>query len=123
MGDLLRLQPATTAPAPAPTAAPTQPPPLWREAVGAELRRARHDAGRTLGDVAGRAGISTPYLSEVERGRKEPSSEVLEAVAGAMGLRLVDLTYRVTRQLAGARDLTSRTTGSGRPTGPVALAV
>ena len=120
MGDLLRLQPLRA------TVSPTAPPlaPLWREAVGAELRRARHESGRTLGDVAGKAGISTPYLSEVERGRKEPSSEVLEAVAGALELRLVDLTYRVTRQLAeGARDLTSRTTGPGRPEGPVALAV
>ena len=49
------------------------------------------------------------YLSEVERGLKEPSSEVLTAVAGALGLRLVDLTTRVTRSLT-------------RPTGPLALA-
>ena len=61
-------------------------------------------------DVAGAAGVSTQYLSESERGRKEPSSEVLSAVAGALGLRLVDLTARVTRQLA------------ARPTGPVCLA-
>jgi transcriptional regulator with XRE-family HTH domain len=49
--------------------------------------------------VAGEAGVSTQYLSEVERGRKEPSSEVLGAVAGALGLRLVDLTVRVSRTL------------------------
>ena len=53
------------------------------------------DAGRTLADVAEEAGVSTQYLSEIERGRKEPSSEVLQAVAGALGLRLVDLTIRV----------------------------
>ncbi len=78
-----------------------EPEPLWREAVGRELREERRTAGRTLADVAGQAGVSTQYLSEVERGRKEPSSEVLGAVAGALGLRLVDLTSRVSRRLGG----------------------
>ncbi|HCB06471.1 MAG TPA: helix-turn-helix transcriptional regulator [Nocardioides sp.] len=73
--------------------------PLWREAVGRELREERQDAGRTLADVAEQAGVSTQYLSEIERGRKEPSSEVLHAVSGALGLRLVDLTTRVARRL------------------------
>lgn len=76
-----------------------EPEPLWREAVGHELREERRTAGRTLADVAGEAGVSMQYLSEIERGRKEPSSEVLGAVAGALGLRLVDLTSRVTRRL------------------------
>jgi len=77
--------------------------PLWREAVGHELREERQDAGRTLADVAEEAGVSTQYLSEIERGRKEPSSEVLQAVAGALGLRLVDLTGRVARRLTEVR--------------------
>ena len=84
--------------------------PLWREAVGHELREERQDAGRTLADVAERAGVSTQYLSEIERGRKEPSSEILGAVSGALDLRLVDLTARLTRTLA------------ARPSGPLALA-
>jgi transcriptional regulator with XRE-family HTH domain len=84
--------------------------PLWREAVGRELREERHRAGRTLADVAGESGISVPYLSEVERGRKEPSSEILRAVSGALGLTLVDLTVRVARSVR------------ARPTGPLALA-
>ncbi|MCW2764894.1 MAG: helix-turn-helix domain protein [Nocardioides sp.] len=88
------------------------PEPLWREAVGRELREERHRAGRTLTDVAGTAGVSTQYLSEVERGRKEPSSEVLGAVAGALGLRLVDLTVRVSRTLH----------ATSAPAGPLALA-
>jgi transcriptional regulator with XRE-family HTH domain len=92
---------------PAPEAPEAEP--LWREAVGRELREERRTAGRTLADVAGDAGVSTQYLSEVERGLKEPSSEVLGAVAGALGLRLVDLTTRVSRQLT-------------RITGPVCLA-
>jgi transcriptional regulator with XRE-family HTH domain len=85
--------------------------PLWRDAVGDVLRDERSRQDRTLADVAGAAGVSTQYLSEVERGRKEPSSEVLGAVAGALGLRLIDLTGRVTRRLSATRI-----------TGPVCLA-
>src|SRR5580765_8367466 len=73
--------------------------PLWREAVGHELREERHRQERTLADVAEESGVSTQYLSEIERGRKEPSSEILGAVSGALGLRLVDLTTRVSRSL------------------------
>jgi transcriptional regulator with XRE-family HTH domain len=76
-----------------------KPEPLWREAVGHELREERRTSGRTLADVAQDAGMSTQYLSEIERGRKEPSSEMLGAVAGALGLRLVDLTTRVSERL------------------------
>ena len=65
--------------------------PLLRDLVGAALRRARLRQGRTLRDVADRAQVSLPYLSEIERGRKEPSSEVLAAVCRALGLHLVDL--------------------------------
>jgi transcriptional regulator with XRE-family HTH domain len=79
--------------------------------VGHELREERRTTGRTLSDVAGEAGVSTQYLSEVERGLKEPSSEVLGAVAGALGLRLVDLTTRVSRRLS-----------VGTISGPVCLA-
>ena len=89
---------------PAPDRTPTpEPEPLWREAVGHELREERRTTGRTLADVAGEAGVSTQYLSEIERGRKEPSSEVLQAVAGALDLRLVDLTIRVARRLTEVR--------------------
>jgi transcriptional regulator with XRE-family HTH domain len=70
--------------------------PLWREAVGAFLRQVRTHQERTLADVAEAAGVSTQYLSEVERGRKEPSSEILGAVADALGLNLADLTWGVT---------------------------
>lgn len=76
---------------------------LLREAIGAGLRRARTARRRTLRDVSRRARVSLGYLSEVERGRKEPSSEVLQAVAGALGLRLVDLTIRVARRLSQVR--------------------
>jgi len=85
------------------TDAPAEREPLWREAVGHELREERQAVGRTLADVAGQAGVSTQYLSEIERGRKEPSSELLQAVAGALDLRLVDLTTRVARRLGQVR--------------------
>lgn len=91
-----------------------EPAPLWREAVGRELREERLGQQRTLADVASAAGVSTQYLSEVERGRKEPSSEVVEAVGGALGLALVDLTTRVSRRLGGTR--------TQAPRGPLALA-
>ena len=98
MGELIAFPKPDKTPAPR-----TESEPLWREAVGHELREERQDAGRTLADVAERAGVSTQYLSEIERGRKEPSSEVLQAVAGALGLRLVDLTGRVARRLTEVR--------------------
>jgi transcriptional regulator with XRE-family HTH domain len=65
--------------------------PLWRDLVGEVLRRERRAQDRTLKDVADAARISLPYLSEIERGRKEASSEVLAAAAHALGLGLGDL--------------------------------
>lgn len=73
--------------------------PLWRHLLGARLRRLRTDRGRTLTDTARRAGISPQYLSEIERGIKEPSSEMIAAVAGALGVTLLDLTVAVAGEL------------------------
>lgn len=72
---------------------------MLRWAIGAALRRARLQQGRTLRDVAEAAGVSLPYLSEVERGRKEASSEVLAAVCRALGLSLLDLLDRARAEL------------------------
>ena len=69
-----------------------EPEPLWREVLGERLRTLRRRRGLTLTDVAARAGISPQYLSEIERGRKDPSSEMLAAVAGALGYRVLQLT-------------------------------
>ncbi|MER5717992.1 helix-turn-helix transcriptional regulator [Streptomyces sp. NPDC002132] len=74
--------------------------PLWRDLVGEVLRRERQAQGRTLKDVSDAARVSVPYLSEVERGRKEASSEVLAAAAHALGLGLGDLLARAQRELA-----------------------
>ena len=68
--------------------------PLLRDLIGGVIRRARHDQQRTLADVATAAGVSVPYLSEIERGRKEPSSEMLAAVCRALDLDLLDLVSR-----------------------------
>ncbi|WP_353808885.1 helix-turn-helix domain-containing protein [Agromyces sp. SYSU T00194] len=92
------------------------PPPLWRDVVGEFLRHERLAQERILTEVARRAGVSPQYLSEVERGRKEPSSEVLEAVAGALGLDLAGVVHAVGERLAGERrtvDLTAVTDAPG----------
>lgn len=75
---------------------------LLRHAIGAALRRERWRQRRTLDDVALRAGVSVQYLSEIERGRKEPSSEVLAAVCTSLGGRLVDLVGAVHMELSAA---------------------
>lgn len=67
--------------------------------MGEVLRNERLDQDRTLKDVADAAGISMPYLSEIERGRKEASSEVLAAAAHALGLDLADLLALSHRRL------------------------
>ncbi|MEV5254349.1 helix-turn-helix transcriptional regulator [Streptomyces werraensis] len=93
----LRPGPAAPGPPAPPAAAPREP--LWRHLVGDVLRRERQAQERTLKDVADAARISMPYLSEVERGRKEASSEVLAAAAGALGLGLGDLLARTHAEL------------------------
>ncbi|MGW0021728.1 helix-turn-helix domain-containing protein [Rhodococcus sp. NPDC003382] len=70
---------------------------LWREVVGEQIRQLRTDRAERLADVAERAGVSPQYLSEVERGVKDPSSEVLDAVAGALGTSVEGLACRAYR--------------------------
>jgi transcriptional regulator with XRE-family HTH domain len=73
---------------------------LLREAVGSSLRAARTEQSRTLRDVAREARVSLGYLSEVERGQKEASSELLNAICEALGLELSALLGDVTVQIA-----------------------
>ncbi|MGW4896547.1 helix-turn-helix domain-containing protein [Kitasatospora sp. NPDC004240] len=119
--------PASGGPARAPqraTGAPQAPAPrepLWRDLVGEVLRRERLAQERTLKDVAQTARISMPYLSELERGRKEASSEVLAAAARALGLSLGDLLSLaqndLARHTARSRVERSRTAPSARSGG------
>jgi transcriptional regulator with XRE-family HTH domain len=76
-----------------------RPRPLLRTMLGDVLRRTRLDQGRTLADVAKAARVSMPYLSEVERGRKEASSEVLAAICDALRIDITDLLAATGRDL------------------------
>jgi transcriptional regulator with XRE-family HTH domain len=108
--------------------------PLWREVLGSRLRALRTDRDETLAQTAERAGISPQYLSEVERGRKEPSSEMIAALAGALDITVADLMADTAEDLRQSRStLTAVTTltkstavirpAGQRPSGPVALAM
>jgi transcriptional regulator with XRE-family HTH domain len=72
---------------------------LLREAIGDRLRRVRTTQHRTLRDVSRAARVSLGYLSEVERGRKEASSELLAAICGALELPLAELLREVAGDL------------------------
>jgi transcriptional regulator with XRE-family HTH domain len=93
-----------------------------REAVGNALRRRRQAQGRTLREVAAAAGVSLTYLSEVERGRKEASSEVLEAVCAALDLVLAELLFEVAESLAVAEAAPLPAVGFLAPARPAAAA-
>src|SRR5690554_6033879 len=92
------------------------PEPLWRHILGDHLRRLRHERGETLGETATRAGVSPQYLSEMERGRKEPSSEMIAAVTGALDTTLVDLTLDIAERLIAARDSSTTRLSASRST-------
>ena len=79
---------------------------LLRESVGQALRRARTDQSRTLRDVARDARVSLGYLSEVERGHKEASSELLNSICEALGLKLGSLMAEVTHEITSAETAT-----------------
>jgi transcriptional regulator with XRE-family HTH domain len=73
---------------------------LVREVIGDVLRRARTKQGRTLREVSDSARVSLGYLSEVERGRKEPSSELLNAICDALELPLSSVLTDAGEQMA-----------------------
>jgi transcriptional regulator with XRE-family HTH domain len=128
----LRREPQPQAPSPELPARerPAQEP-LWREVLGRRLRALRRDRDETLAETAARAGLSPQYLSEIERGRKEPSSEMIAALAGALDTTLITLTEQVAgdlrrhqalaRQALAPQALAQRT--RARASGPVILAL
>ncbi len=75
---------------------------VLRQVVGDELRRRRMDQGRTLRDVSTSARVSLGYLSEVERGQKEASSELLSAICGALEVPLSEVMRSVSDNVARA---------------------
>jgi len=73
---------------------------LLREAIGDTLRSARSGQGKTLREVSDTARVSLGYLSEVERGRKEASSELLAAICGALEVPLSKVLSEVSERLS-----------------------
>jgi transcriptional regulator with XRE-family HTH domain len=73
---------------------------LVRQEIGDVLRDFRTQKGHTLRQVAGRASVALGYLSEVERGQKEASSEILASVAYALDVPLSVVLRRVADRLA-----------------------
>jgi transcriptional regulator with XRE-family HTH domain len=74
--------------------------PLLRRLLGEVLRRHRVRQSRTLRDVSSAAGVSLGYLSEVERGRKEASSELLGSICNALDVSLSEVLREVSEDLA-----------------------
>ena len=77
-------------------------PVLVREVLGETLREQRFEQGRTLREVSMAARVSLGYLSEVERGQKEASSELLASICVALGVPLSFVLRRVSEKLAEA---------------------
>ncbi|NUS73612.1 MAG: helix-turn-helix transcriptional regulator [Corynebacteriales bacterium] len=75
---------------------------LLREILGDTLRSKRLAQRRTLREVSAAAKVSLGYLSEVERGQKEASSELLASICEALGMELSDLMRDVGTELAHA---------------------
>jgi predicted transcriptional regulator len=73
---------------------------LMRQVIGEELRRRRTEQSRTLRDVSRDAQVSLGYLSELERGQKEASSELLAAVCSALDTPLSTLLLGVSQEAA-----------------------
>ena len=68
---------------------------LLREHIGSALRAEREGIFLSLRDVSAQAGVSLGYLSEVGRGLKEPSSEILECILDSLGTSIRDLLVEV----------------------------
>ena len=73
---------------------------LLREALGGALRGFRADRGITLRELAESARVSPGYLSELERGRKEVSSELLASVCHALGTSVADVLIEAAGSMA-----------------------
>ena len=73
--------------------------PVLRQVVGDTLRALRMRQRRTLREVSTTARVSLGYLSEVERGQKEPSSELLAAICSALDVELSELFADVSQTL------------------------
>lgn len=73
--------------------------PKVKDAIGDVLREERHEQNRTLADVADEAAVSVQYLSEIERGRKDVSSDLLDSVTKALQLPIPVVLERAAKRL------------------------
>lgn len=69
---------------------------LLRTRIGDALRQERLTQGKTLKELAANANLSPSHLSDIERGEKEASSEILRSVYHSLGMELDDLLQRAT---------------------------
>jgi transcriptional regulator with XRE-family HTH domain len=83
---------------------------LVRELIGESLREARTDQGRTLREVSKAARVSLGYLSEVERGQKEASSELLASICGALDLPLSVVLNVTSEKMAAIERVSAKVT-------------
>ncbi|QZY52597.1 helix-turn-helix domain-containing protein [Leucobacter tenebrionis] len=94
---------------------------LMRQEIGDVLRDFRLQKGRTLRQVAGDASVALGYLSEVERGQKEASSEILAAVADALDTPLSVIMGEVSERLAVVEGISMPLSGRVPDTVPAEL--
>src|ERR1700742_1753054 len=87
---------------------------LLRRVIGDALRARRQSQHRTLREVSTAANVSLGYLSEIERGQKEASSELLAAVCDALGARLSELLHEVSSTVASSERSDPGTGASGQ---------
>lgn len=94
--------------------------PLLRQALGSTLRDARQCSGFSLRQLAQLASVSPGYLSELERGRKEVSSEVLASVCHALGVSVAAVIMEAASMMAldvAAAELASQSDLGQQPSG------
>ena len=89
---------------------------LMRELLGESLRELRTSSNLTLREVSGRARVSLGYLSEIERGQKEASSELLNAICGALDVSLADVLRRVSDKVDALEKVTPLPVANARAT-------
>ena len=80
---------------------------LMREFLGESLRELRTSSSLTLREVSGKARVSLGYLSEIERGQKVASSELLNAICGALDVPLSHLLRQVGDQMDARASVTT----------------
>lgn len=82
---------------------------LYRDALGHVLRMQRNRQGRTLREISLSARVSLGYLSEVERGQKEASSELMAAICSALGQPQSRVVALVAEQMANSEKVQAKT--------------